>query len=175
MTRPELSAEHILAVLNRHGVEYVVIGAFAAIAQGAPLEPTHDVDLTPRRSPDNLGRLSEALSELGARVRAEDVEEGLVFSHDAASLARMEMLNLTCPAGDFDLVFAPAAAPSGYDDLVQRSVAISVGRQHARAASLEDVLRSKEEAGREKDIRALPLLRRFLGQRRDAGPSPDGP
>lgn len=39
----------ILAILNRHQVDDVVIGAFAAIAQGAPLEATHDVDLTPRR------------------------------------------------------------------------------------------------------------------------------
>lgn len=30
----------------------------------------------------------------------------------------MEMLNLTCASGDFDIVFAPAAAPRGYDDLV---------------------------------------------------------
>jgi hypothetical protein len=61
----------------------------------------------------------------------EEIEEGLVFSHDARSLARMEMLNLSCPAGDFDLVFAPAAAPAGYDDLVQRSEAISVGRDRS--------------------------------------------
>jgi hypothetical protein len=31
--RPDLSAENILAVLNRHRVDYIVIGAFAAIAQ----------------------------------------------------------------------------------------------------------------------------------------------
>ena len=31
MSRPELSAEDILAVLNRHHVDYLVIGAFAAI------------------------------------------------------------------------------------------------------------------------------------------------
>ena len=60
MSRPELSAEDILAVLNRHHVDYLVIGAFAAIAQGAPLEATHDVDVTPRRDADNLGRLSTA-------------------------------------------------------------------------------------------------------------------
>ena len=41
MSRPELSAEDILAVLNRHHVAYLVIGAFVAIAQGAPLEATY--------------------------------------------------------------------------------------------------------------------------------------
>ncbi len=60
------------------------------------------------------------------------------------------------------MVFAPAAAPHGYDDLVGRSVAIRIGDQAARAASLADVVRSKEEAGLGKDIRALPVLRQFL-------------
>jgi len=76
--RPSLSAEHIFAVLNRHAVEFVVIGAFAAIAQGAKLDPTYDIDLTPRRSNENLERLSEVLSELKARIRINDLEEGLV-------------------------------------------------------------------------------------------------
>jgi hypothetical protein len=73
--RPELSAEDILAVLNRHRVDYIVIGAFAAIAQGAPIEATHDVDVTPRRDDENLGRLSKALDELDARIRVDDPEE----------------------------------------------------------------------------------------------------
>lgn len=162
MTRPDLRAEHIVAALNRHRVEYVIIGAFAAIAQGAPIAATYDIDVTPRRNHDNLTRLSDALGHLDARIRVDTVEEGLPFDHDARSLARVDMLNLTCAAGDFDLVFAPASAPHGYDDLVSHSVAIRIGDQAARAASLADVLRSKEEAGRGKDIRALPILRRFL-------------
>jgi len=106
VNRPELSAEDILAVPNRHGVDYVVIGAFAAIAQGAPLEATHDVDVTPRRDKDNLQRLSEALQELDAGIRVDDLDEGLPFAHDAASLATMAMLNPTCEAGDFNIVFS---------------------------------------------------------------------
>jgi hypothetical protein len=101
--RPDLSAEDILAVLNRRGVRYVVIGAFAAIAHGAPIDATYDIDVTPDRDPQNLQRLSQALSDLDARVRVDDLEEGLPFAHDPASLARMEMLNLTCSAGDFDV------------------------------------------------------------------------
>lgn len=161
-SRPELSAETILAALKARGVRFVVIGAFAAIAQGAPIEATYDIDVTPQRDPDNLQRLSEALDDLGARIRVEALEDGLEFSHDARSLAAMEMLNLTCPAGDFDIVFSPAGSPNGYDDLAHQSVIITVGGQAVRAASLADVVRSKEEAGRAKDIRVLPALRRFL-------------
>jgi hypothetical protein len=165
VTRPDLSAEEILAVLNRHQVDYVVIGAFAAIAQGVPLEATHDVDVTPRREIENLRRLSAALTELDARIRVDDVDEGLVFAHDPASLSGIAMLNLTCAAGDFDIVFAPAGAPSGYEELVENSVVLRVGEVEVAAASIEDVLRSKEEVGREKDIRAALVLRAFLRDR----------
>jgi hypothetical protein len=165
VTWPDLSAEDILAVLNRHRVDYIVIGAFAAIAQGAPLEATHDVDVTPRREAENLRRLSAALTELDARIRVDDLNEGLVFTHDPTSLSGMTMLNLTCAAGDFDIVFAPAGAPSGYDDLVGNSVVVRVGEIDVTAASIEDVLRSKEEVGREKDARAALVLRTFLRDR----------
>ena len=167
MKRPKLAAEDILAVLNRHSVDYVVIGAFAAIAQGAPLEVTHDVDVTPRQDAENLHRLSAALDELDARIRVEDLDEGLAFDHDAASLAGMTMLNLTCAAGDFDLVFSPAATPIGFDELIGSSVLVQVGDEEVAVASLEDVLRSKEEVGRDKDIRAALVIRTYLrGQQR---------
>ncbi len=162
MKRPELSAEHIFAALNHHRVDYVVIGAFAAIAQGVPLEATHDVDLTPRRDSENMRRLSTVLDELEARIRVDDLEDGLPFDHDAASLAAMAMLNLTCTAGDFDLVFSPAASPGGFDELVESSVQIRVGEEVVAVASLEDILRSKEEVGREKDVRAAVAIRTHM-------------
>ena len=61
-----------------------------------------------------------------------------------------------------DIVFAPAAAPDGYDDLVGKAILIRVGDVEASAASLEDVLRSKEEVGRDKDARAAFVLCAFL-------------
>jgi hypothetical protein len=72
----------------------------------------------------------------------------------------MTMLNLTCAAGDFDIVFAPAGAPSGYDDLVGNSVVVRVGEIDVTAASIEDVLRSKEQVGREKDAGPLSCCAR---------------
>ena len=63
---PELNAAAIVAVLNKHQVRYVIIGAFAAIAQQAPIPVTRDIDLTPEVSQENLSRLSLALKELGA-------------------------------------------------------------------------------------------------------------
>lgn len=85
----------VIDVLARHGVEFVVIGGFAAELYRAPIAPTQDIDVTPRLSAPNLARLSAALTELGARVRTQGVTEGLAFSHDAESLARASIWNLT--------------------------------------------------------------------------------
>ena len=65
---PELNAAAIVAVLNRHQVRYVIIDAFAAIAQQAPIPATSYIDVTPETSQENLARLSLALTELGARI-----------------------------------------------------------------------------------------------------------
>jgi len=127
VSRPELSAEDILAALNQHGVEYVIIGAFAAIAQGAPIERRTTSTSRPGETKRTWGDSPRRLEELGAGIRVNDLDDGLPFAHDAASLSQMSMLNLTCAAGDFDLVFAPVAAPAGYEDLVGDSVLIEVG------------------------------------------------
>ena len=160
MTGPELDAIAILATLNRHQVDYVVIGAWAVEAQGiVRSRPTRDVDLTPSAHKANLHRLSAALNELGARIRSSDAPDGLPFAHDAVSLANAVTWNLVCPAGEFDLTFAPSGFPHGYDELVQRAVTVELtGGLHIRVAAVSDVVTSKRAAGRTKDIEALPEI-----------------
>jgi hypothetical protein len=162
---PRLDAAAIIAVLNRHRVRYVVIGAFAAIAQQAPIDPTRGIDLTPDAAPDNLHRLSKALRELGARIRTVDVPEGLPFDHDARSLGRAAIWNLVCPLGEFDISFRPSGFDAGYSELAVRSHRVVVEGVGVVIADLEDVIRSKEAAGRPKDLRALPILYRHLATR----------
>jgi hypothetical protein len=82
---PELNAAAIAEALNRNQVRYVIIDAFAAIAQQAPIPATRNINLTPETGPENLARLSQALNELGARIRTEGVPGGLPFSHDAVA------------------------------------------------------------------------------------------
>ncbi len=156
---PDFDPERIVEQFNDHDVKYVVIGAVAALAHGAPIRATFDVDLTPARDPENLARLSDALRDLDARIRTADVDGGLPFAHDAASLANMQMLNLTCRHGDFDLAFMPSGT-DGYEDLAAGATVIVVGTTKMRVASLDDVIRSKEAAGRPKDIAVLPVLER---------------
>ena len=170
MTEHPLNAAAILEVFNRHEVQYVVIGAFAAIAQQAPIPATRDIDLTPSASTGNLARLSEALRELDARIRVEGISDGLAFDHDAASLGRSEIWNLISPFGEFDLSFFPSAFAGGYEQLIVRAHSVSVGGVVVVIADLTDVIASKEAAGRPKDIQVLPTLIRhqqMLNVKRD--------
>jgi hypothetical protein len=161
----ELNAVAIVSALNRHQVRYVVIGAFAAIAQRAPIPATRDIDLTPEASQENLVRLSSALKELGARIRTEAVPEGLPFSHDATSLAAADGWDLICPDGEFDISVHPSGFAGGYAQLAVNAHRVRVGEVEVIVADLADVIRSKESAGRPKDLRVLPLLYRHQSRR----------
>ena len=172
-----LRAGAIVNVLNRHGVRYIVIGAYAAIAQQAPIPATRDIDLTPDMSVDNLEHLSAALKELGARIRTDAEVGGLPFDHGGRSLAASGNWNLTCPDGEFDISFHPSGFADGYAALEPRAHLMQVETVEVLVADLADVIRSKEVAGRPKDLRVLPALYLFErvrigrqpGQHRDAG------
>lgn len=151
----------ILEVLSRHAVDFIVIGAWAAVAQGSPI-PTRDVDVVPDADQANLGRLSQALTELDARIRLPD-EEPLPFGHDATSLASAIFWNLTTKHGDLDISFKPSGT-QGYADLSQDAVSVTLRGTPVLLASLADIIRSKEAAGRDKDRRALPILRELLAE-----------
>jgi hypothetical protein len=161
---PALNAEAIIAVLNAHGVDYVVIGAFAAQAFGAPIPPTLDIDFTPSSSPENLRRITEALRELGARLRVASVPDGVAFDPAPQLIVQMAMLNLTCRYGDFDLAFHPSGT-GGFEDLTVRATAVLIGDTQARVAALADVIRSKRAAARPKDLRVLPTLEQYARSR----------
>lgn len=164
--RPRVTdAAAIVSVFNRHAVRYVVIGAFAALAQQAPIDPTRDIDFTPETTQANLRRLSAALKELGARIRTSAVEGGLTFDHDATLLARASVWNLICPLGEFDLSFRPSGFEDGYQALVRQAHVVKVDGVEVTIADLADVIRSKEAAGRPKDVRVLPVLYRHLAAR----------
>jgi hypothetical protein len=173
---PELDAETIVATLNKFGVKYVVIGAFAAQLQGAPIPRTRDIDVTPATDAANLKRLSDALHDLQARVRTVDVPEGLPFEHDGPSLGRALMWNLTSPFGEFDISFVPSGT-EGYDDLARQALIVESHGESVPVADLDDVIRSKEAAGRPKDIMQLPILiqtaRRKRLEREGYGPGLD--
>ena len=152
-----------LSVLEKHGVEFVVIGAFSAVAQGYPL-PTEDLDVTPSRDRTNLERLAAALIELKAELRLPE-EQTHAFPIDADYLARADSWTLTTTAGWLDILFAPAGT-NGYEDLRRDAVQTTLRGTPVLLASLRDIIRMKEASRRPKDEAQLPALRRTLEVKR---------
>jgi len=172
---PDFDPAKIMAVLAKHKVQCVYIGGSAAALQGSPI-PTEDVDIVPAADKDNWVRLSAALKELDAKVRAVELDEPLPFDHDADSLALSRIWNLTTRFGDLDITQVPAGT-QGYDDLKRDALDMEVAGVRICVASLADIVRSKEAAGRDKDRRALPVLRELLAMqlREKTGRPPAGP
>lgn len=153
----------ICAVLSEEGVEFVVLGGFAAIIHGSPL-PTEDIDVIPSRSAANLERLATALKRLEAKIRTGD--EPIETRIDAAFILNMpHMLNLVTRCGDVDLVFTPAGTLKNYEQWLERSRRAQLREGLVVAvADLDDIIASKTAANRPKDQRSLPYLESLRDQ-----------
>ena len=159
----EFDPVSILRALTKYEVDFVVVGGVAARLRGAPIL-TQDVDVTPAMTDRNLENLAKALEELDARPRTKPEPEGVRFPFDPHLLKSPTAWTMVTRFGDLDLVASPAGT-GGYSDLVRDADELLVAVDpdlRVMVASLVDVIRSKQAAGREKDLAALPLLRRTL-------------
>jgi predicted nucleotidyltransferase len=155
----------LIEVLDRHGVEYLMVGGVAAIGYGAK-RPTEDADCVVRRERANLDRLADALRELNARLRVggmTDAEARLLpVQIDGTALDMAGMSTWMTDAGPFDVLAGLEAADGHlvpYEELAQRGTVLQGNGFMIRSAGLEDIIRAKERADRPKDREALPELR----------------
>jgi hypothetical protein len=164
---PLLRAPAILRVLEQHNVDYVVIGGIAARLWGSPRN-TDDLDVCAAQSRANKKRLAAALTQLNARFRPPGLEEGFAppAGWDDRAFDSMISVALTTELGWFDVWFIPDGT-GGYDDLIRAaSKAELADGLIVQVAALEDIVRSKSAAGRNKDLGAIDHLRE-LARRRD--------
>ncbi len=158
-----LDPELLFTTLARHQVQFVLIGALAARLQGFP-RFTRDADITPARDATNLQRLATALRELDARIYTEKIPEGLAFDCSAQMLTRADIWNLTTKAGRLDLAFQPSGT-TGFTDLAPQAVRFEVYGHELLVARLEDIIRSKEAAGRPQDRQDVEVMKEMLKRR----------
>ncbi|MCK6530062.1 hypothetical protein L6R50_21735 [Myxococcota bacterium] len=154
----------LLDRLAASGVEFVVVGGYAAVLHGAPIT-TRDLDIVPRRDPDNARRLLAALEAIDAvyhdplgralRPRAEDF------------LGRGQPC-LRTSLGDLD-VLCVLHDGRDYDDLVRRSDEFEVDDLRIRVLDLPTLIEVKAGTGRAKDRIMVPILLAVLRERETAG------
>src|SRR5947207_9600088 len=136
----------ILGVLLEEGVELILVGALAAVAQGAPIT-THDVEIVHARTPENLDRLMAALARLKARYRGRPASSPL--GPDRAALARTGHSLFMTDLGPLDCLGSIENAMS-FDELVPRSIEIDLDGRPLRVLALETNLSLKRQTSASK-------------------------
>lgn len=140
MTRRELplEADAILRALDQFDVDYVLIGGLAVQTHGHP-RTTQDLDLVPEPSAENLARLQNALSSLGARRVGRTSPEPIRIPAEG-------VLELDTDAGGVDVHLAPpGAAP--YPELRARALEVRLDSL-VPVAGLDDLISMKRASGR---------------------------
>jgi len=172
---PELDAVVIFETLDRHEVEYILVGGFAALAYGAT-RVTYDVDVVPQNSDGNLGRLASALKELNAGARVEGFNEPVPRPIDAHVL-RNELTTWRTDAGDLDVIlWLPGDGQTmPFEHLAETARKFDLGSSGATVAvaTLDHIIESKVAVGRDPDLVALPELRALRDKQRSTTPKPD--
>lgn len=139
--------ERLAQLLAKHRVEYLIIGKAGAILQGFP-DTTQDIDLFPKKSPANNRRIVAALKEMGV-LMDRPLEEAIRAGKD--------FIQIRGGPVDVDLVFAP----DGLDSFQESKRHAAVVARIFPVASVDDIIKSKKKAKRQKDLEVLPRLEAF--------------
>ncbi len=154
--------DDIVKRLADGNVEYVIVGGVSAILQGAAVN-TLDLDLCYRRTPVNIARLVSALAPLSPRARG--LPEGLPFVFDERTIQLGSNFTLDIGEEDLDLL-GEMSAIGGYEEIIGTADDMSVNGISVKVLSLEQLIATKEAAGRAKDLLVLPSLRHALELKR---------
>ena len=148
-----MDAQPVLAriaeLLERHGLEAVLIGNAAAALQGAPVT-TIDVDFMFRRTPANIRKLKAIANDLGAVV--------LRPYYPVSPLWRISRDEDGLQLDFMDAIHGVRS----FEGLRKRASETPIGNARLVVAALADIIKSKKAAARPQDLAVLPTLERVL-------------
>lgn len=139
-----MDTESLLKSLNAHSVRYVVIGATAFPVHGYA-RATLDIDIFIEATPENAQRTLMALKDVGYDV-ADVTEEDLLTKK---LLIRQYTLETDVH---------PFVAGVTFEEVWHNRIESCIGQTPANFASLDDLIRMKQAAGRPKDLEDLRVL-----------------
>lgn len=161
-----LAVADLIAVLARHGVDYLVIGGVATQVHGHR-RTTMDLDLTPDPDPENLARLGAALVELEARPVEADFEGAEISVTDTERFALAAIVPpLLTRHGQVHILKEPKGARA-FDEMRARALVVDLDGHDVAIVSLDDLIRMKRAAGRPGDIEDVAALSEATKPRRD--------
>ncbi len=133
----------LAVALDAVGLEVIVVGATAAVLQGAPVM-TQDVVLLVRSTRRNEVKIRDLATALG----------GSWMRPSPLSTAR----TLVGAALQVDLLFDVLPGGLRFESLKARALRITLAGHEVLVAQLDDVIASKRAANRPKDLLQLPVL-----------------
>ena len=157
-----LKVEDLLKELNRFGVEFIIIGGMAAVAQGSAYL-TMDLDLCYSRSKENIEKLADALAPFQPSLRGAPPD--LPFRLDVATIRSGMNFTLSTNFGDLDIL-GEVTGLTGYPEALLFSEVVELYGMRCRVLTLEGLIKTKKAAGRPKDLMILPELEALLEIRR---------
>lgn len=145
----------LLHRLTAENVRFIVIGGMAMVSHGSAFI-TADLDICYERSDANLEALAKAVGPLHPYLRG--APPGLPFRLDGATLKAGLNFTLTTDAGDLDLL-GEVKGVGRYEDALPASVEYQIYQLPVRIMGIDDLIRTKEAAARDKDRIHLKELR----------------
>ncbi len=140
--------EDVLAALSAEQCEFVVVGAHALAAHGAP-RATGDLDVLVRPSPDNATRVFRALVRFGAPLAAHGVA-----AKDFEVVGTVYQIGL--PPRRIDLLTSLSGVT--FDEAIASTISGRVGAQEVRCIGIDAMIRNKRASGRTKDLADAEVL-----------------
>lgn len=140
-------ARKVAEMFKEYGVAYLFIGKFGAILYGYP-GTTQDIDIFPLKEKSNCERLVNALIGLGFQLDA-TLKEAILKGKDFIQIRGGPI--------PIDIIFTPDGIES-FKDAQKRGNLID---GLFLCASMDDIIKSKKAAGRQRDEEELPRLELF--------------
>jgi predicted nucleotidyltransferase len=142
-----MDIENLLKLLKEHKVEFIVIGAMAFPIHGYG-RTTLDTDIFIRPTRENAGNTLRALKAFGYDVTDVSVNDLL-----------SKKLLIRQYAVETDI--HPFVAGVSFEDVWENKVFGKIGEAEVAFASLDDIIKMKKAAGRDKDKEDLKVLRKL--------------
>lgn len=154
MASPPGDLTTLLSRLAAAKIEFVLVGGLAAVAQGAPIT-THDIDIVPRRAPENIAALLAFLATVNARYRGRPNHE--ILRPTTSALAGPGHSLLMTDLGPLDVLGAIEGGRA-FDHLVPHAIDVAIGACRVRVLGLPMLAELKRHSTHPKDRYTLAIL-----------------
>ena len=158
--------EALLARLQQHGVQFVVIGGVCSVYYGVPIA-TFDLDICCRFDEPNLRRIEAAMGDLHPIHRLAANKLPLELTSELC--LRLNNLYLQTDLGILDCL-SEVAGVGGYEEVLRQSVAGELPYGMFQFLTMDALISAKQATGRDRDLETLRHLRAIQEKLTDKTP-----